>query len=69
MSGENASQGTPLHQQQMVQSDYVKLLDDLFLREQYPNNVEVAFELFEKNFGKILDFQIKLNQIMCYLIT
>jgi hypothetical protein len=48
MSGETASQGT----QQMAQSDCFRLLDNLFLREQNPKNVDDAFKHFEENFGK-----------------
>jgi hypothetical protein len=50
MSGESAAQGSL----QMAESDYLKLLDSLFLGEQYANNVEVAFDLFEKNFSKYI---------------
>ena len=48
----NQQQNPPVQQQQMSSSDYVKLLDTLFQREQHASNVEIAFELFEKNFGK-----------------
>ena len=37
-------------------NDCLKLLDSLFQRDNPARNIDLAFELFEKNFSKFLDY-------------